>query len=624
MKIKSLQFYDYRVFYAESESDKKDYFIDVDSKNLLLYGENGSGKTSFFRGLKDIVHSEDFTSHFKTPILNDGYLEIAFDDNSTDRFDATGTKATKAELLNVNKLNSFLSYKELLKTHLHDDTEINFFEIIVNDILKEHNLQTLGQLKSAWDSLRTRNIEQEKEVINASVPAEITEEEAIEQIEILDVEYNEQITKFNDEFDELLELINQEIDTIARYFNQGVSIRFELEELNRVNLSEPKLNSIVNYAASNLPSHHKFLNEARLSAIAISVYLTALQTNPTDSVMKFIFLDDIFLGLDLNNRLPLLDILKDRFSDWQIFLTTYDRHWFEVAKLHLEPAKWKAIEMYAGEVVGKPFEKPIIIDSENYFEKADKYYKAGDYPAALNYLRKELESQIKERLPEESTRNYEGRPHQLESLWGMLIERYDRNGQSNLISKKIKDELKTLKFSLLHPQSHDTLSFPVYKYELQRAFQLIKDIQAIPVIRGITLLISGMELVFKHPTISYSVTFRLEDDWLIDVHNGVQTPKYPKCRLIKWQLNGTDFWHMLENRVMTPDEIEAHNALPKNNLATIIKQESYHINNPLLRPLTKDQFESYTTLENVWTLKELIQKSNNQKRDNWFCRIFRK
>jgi hypothetical protein len=63
-------------------------------------------------------------------LLNAGYIEIGFDDNTDDKFDATGVIATKVELLGVSKLNSFLSYRELLRTHLEygDDDEINFFE----------------------------------------------------------------------------------------------------------------------------------------------------------------------------------------------------------------------------------------------------------------------------------------------------------------------------------------------------------------------------------------------------------------------------------------------------------------------------------------------------------------
>lgn len=618
MKIKSIQFYDYRVFYAESEADKKDYFINIDSKNLLIFGENGSGKTSFFRGLRDIIHQEDFTSHFKTPILYDGYLEITFDDGSIDKFDASGSKATKPELVNTSKLNSFLSYKELLRTHLdYDDVdEINYFKIIVNDILKEHKLKTLGNLESAWNNLINRNIAEEIEIVNNSVPAEITEEEAKEQIEILKDNYENQINKFNDEFDELLKSINEDIGNIAKYFNQGISIKFELDKLTKENLSKPNLNAKVDYAASKLPSHHKFLNEARLSAIAISIYLSAAQKNPTAGAMKFLFLDDIFLGLDLSNRLPLLDILKDKFSDWQIFLTTYDRHWFEVAKQYLETSKWESIEMYATNIEGKDFEKPIILQSENHYSKAQIYFKIGDYPASLNYLRKELESLIKERLPEESTRSYEGKPHQLVHLWELLVERYERNNQSNLITEKIKSELKITRFSLLNPQSHDNLSAPVYKYELLRAFELIKDIQAIPKIKGITLLAAGMDLIFKHPDLDYSMTLELLEDWKIGIVGTVMTHDYPLCKLKHWQFNKKPFYNTHKNIDGKEPEI------PIEKRYDVVRSDL--ISQKILQPLSENIFNANTSFENIWNVKELLEKCENQKDGNWFSRLFRK
>lgn len=622
MKIKSLQFYDYRVFYSTKEEDKKDYLIEVCGKNLLLYGENGSGKTSLFRGLNDIVYQKDFTTHFQTPLLKEGFVEVTFDDATTDRFDDTGVKASKAELINISKLNSFLSYKELLRTHLKDEDEINFFELVVDDILKEHTLQTLGQLQTAWGNL-ARNLEPEKSKIQASVPAEISAEEAREQIEKLDADYNAEIQKFNDEFVELLNTINSGIEEIIAYFNQGIEIKFELTELTKDNLYNPELKANVKYAQTGLNSFHLFLNEAKLSAIAISIYLTALKSNPTHGTIQFLFLDDVFLGLDLSNRLPLLDILKEKFSDWQIFLTTYDRHWFEVAKQHLNN-DWKAIEMYATSVEGKLFDKPLIIQSDDYFVKARNYFSAGDYPASLNYLRKELESQIKARLPEESTRHYEGKPHQLVHLWDLLVERYDRNKQGKLITEKIKNELKVARFSLLNPQSHDNLSAPVYKYELQRAIDLIKDIQNIPIIKGVTLLASGMELVFKHPRVSYSLKLRLEEDWTIDIYDGVKKHDYPKCRLIEWEFNGNKNWNMLKNVAMTEAEIEKHINITKIKLSEYNKIVQYHLGNPLLTPLTEIELNSNTTFETIWTVKELIEKSENQKNDNWFCRIFRK
>lgn len=617
MKIKSLQFYDYRVFYAEKEEDKDDYIIKLDSKNLLLYGENGSGKSSIYKALKDVVHEIDFEKHFKSNLLDEGFIEIVFDDDSKETITAAGLKTTKIELLGISKLNSFLSYKELLRTHLRDDDEINFFDLIVNEILREHNLQTLGSLHSAWKNLEERNILREQAELEMSIDLDITAEEAREQIEKLKSDYNDEIIKFNDEFDELLDTLNLEIKEILDYFKQGIEMKFELTKLQLDNLSEPELKANVKYAQTDLSSFHFFLNEAKLSAIALSIYLTALKSNPTQGVIKFLFLDDVFLGLDLSNRLPLLDILKKEFSEWQIFLTTYDRHWFEVAKQHLDLTdSWIAKEMYAIKVEGKFFDKPLIIQSDDYYTKANTYFKAGDYPASLNYLRKELEKQITARLPEESTRHYEGRPHQLTHLWELLVERYNRNVQGELITAKIKAELKVARFSLLNPQSHDNLSSPVYKYELQRAIDLIKAIQGIPIINGVTLLASGMELEFKHPDLNYTLTLELLEDWQIDIVGSVKTHSYPNCKLKHWQFGGSDYYKTHNNTPGTKPE-----KLPEGKLNTV---RNTLIGQALLQPLTEETFNANTTFESFWTVKELIEKSDNPKRDNWFCRIFRK
>ena len=617
MKIKTLQFYDYRVFYSEKEEDKPEYFIEIDGKNLLLYGENGSGKTSLFKGLRDIIYQNDFTPHFQTPLLNAGYVELAFDDNTTDKFDATGANASKAELLGISKLNSFLSYKELLRTHLdYDDyDEINFFDLIVNSILNEHNLQTLGKLKTAWTNVSSRNLAQERVTIQASVGTDLTQEEATEEIDRLEPDYQTQIIQFNDEFNVLLADINAEINSIVSFFNQGITVEFILTPLTLANISNPELKANVIYAQINRPDFHRFLNEAKLSAIAISIYLSALNSNPTQGTIKFLFLDDIFLGLDLSNRLPLLDVLKDKFSDWQIFLTTYDRHWFEVAKQYLNN-DWKSVEMYATEIEGKIFDKPLIIQSQYYFDKAINYFNVGDYPASLNYLRKELEFQIKDRLPEESTRHYEGKPHQLSHLWELLVERYSRNNQGNLITEKIKSEFQVSRLSLLNPQSHDNLSSPVYKYELQRTIDLIKDIQAIPVIKGITLLASGMELVFKHPAKNYSLTLELLQDWKIDIVGPAKTHDYPSCRIKHWQMNKNDYYDLHRSRAGTK---------PQNDIEERFDRMRTNIlGYALLQPLTEKQFNSNTKFENLWSVKELLDRCDNQKRNNWFFRIFRK
>ena len=99
-----------------------------------------------------------------------------------------------------------------------------------------------------------------------------------------------------------------------------------------------------------------------------SIYIAALVNTPQNNLdFKILYLDDIFIGLDMSNRLPLLDILKNFkkpiieqfvdaendnaivervqrvggevqtepesfFKTYQIFISTYDRFWFQVAK----------------------------------------------------------------------------------------------------------------------------------------------------------------------------------------------------------------------------------------------------------------------------------------------------
>ena len=57
MKIKNIDIKNYKAFY----SPKGSHQINVDGKNLFVYGENGAGKSSFYYALKDFFQSYLFT-----------------------------------------------------------------------------------------------------------------------------------------------------------------------------------------------------------------------------------------------------------------------------------------------------------------------------------------------------------------------------------------------------------------------------------------------------------------------------------------------------------------------------------------------------------------------------------
>jgi len=120
----------------------------------------------------------------------------------------------------------------------------------------------------------------------------------------------------------------------------------------------------VTFAGHDVQKPHLFLNEARLSAIAISIYLGMIKRHPQGINHKLLFLDDIFIGLDISNRLPLLKILETDFNDYQIILTTYDKPWFEYAKGFIDKSLWETLEFYA-ETTNNGYEMPMIINGKN-------------------------------------------------------------------------------------------------------------------------------------------------------------------------------------------------------------------------------------------------------------------
>ncbi len=90
MRIKKVEIKDYKAFYGEND-------FNVDGKNLFIYGENGSGKSSFYYALKDFFQSsteeliyEETENIFLTKAQKGkGYITVTFnpdkDGTATDK-----------------------------------------------------------------------------------------------------------------------------------------------------------------------------------------------------------------------------------------------------------------------------------------------------------------------------------------------------------------------------------------------------------------------------------------------------------------------------------------------------------------------------------------------------------
>ena len=297
-------------------------------------------------------------------------------------------------------------------------------------------------------------------------------------------------------------------------------------------------------------SYQAFLNEARLSALAICIYLAAVKSdNPAEDNLKILFLDDIFIGLDTSNRIPLLEILKNDFYDFQIFITTYDRYWYELASEYLG-SSWKKAELYCGAISEKQiidgvekeinlFEVPVLIQENlELYEKAQRYFEAYDYYAAGNYLRKIFEKRI-----EELTHiSFHIEENDLEGHIKKLHEYYIKCNCENLIDDDLLRELKLFKNILLNPSSHHDLKCPLYKLEIEKAFKVVDKLLEIPKIERELIVGKGASLFYRNSEKNYSAEYRVRENlYKINLSDGSKRLTNPLHKLERWALNSVNF-----------------------------------------------------------------------------------
>lgn len=496
MRIKKIEIKDYKAFYGLNE-------FNVDGKNLFIYGENGSGKSSFYYALKDFFQSSTETlSYDETENIfltksqkGKGFIKVTFNpDRSGAANDKTYTvkKSSKdtytagdTSIRDAIKLKSFLTYKHLLSIHhIKRENEIDLFELLVKGVLKHFKSVAITgtkELGELWDDVEVAIGKETSQAFNITAKKK---------------EVDEDIDKFNTAFKKLFD--NTSIENIMK-FAQPILDKFGHNIEIELNYTQARPNAAYNiiernhvrakvkYLGKEIPKPHIFLNEARLSAIAISIYLGMVKRHVQGIPCKVLFLDDIFIGLDISNRLPLLKILDTEFPNYQVFITTYDKPWYEFVKsTYLDGNNaWKSFEFYARRA-RKGFEIPIVRENksnshiQNYIDKAEEYFNIADNKAAGVYLRSAFEFILKrfcyEKVP--VTFYLDSSKMKTDTFWS-AVKKFKQDkptkcGLTSATTAKI-DHYTNL---VLNPLSHHDINKHEITTEIQGALTTIKTLKA--------------------------------------------------------------------------------------------------------------------------------------------------
>lgn len=509
MKIKTIEIHNYKAFYGDQNK------IEAGGKNLFIYGENGSGKTSLYYALKDFFQSSMETIDLKE--VENIFIDPARKDNVKVRltFNPDENDAAKDQILelssttspneNVNirdayQLRGFLNYKHLLAIHhIEKEGEIDLFDLLVKGVLKHFRITGLTQsLGEAWEEIENL-LKQE-----TSTGYNITQKRK---------DLGNRLGIFNTAFKTLFtaptktfpnpDFILTHANAILAEFDVDLKISLDYltaaldpqdPQASRVNGGKVKIE--IEYGGKKISKPHLFLNEARLSAIAISIYLGMIKRLPQLRKLKLLFLDDLFIGLDLSNRMPLLRVLERDFSDYQIIISTYDKPWYEVMKFYLEGnSDWKCLEFLARKnqygynqpfirynddgKQGKHVSRAIAI--------AEAYYNQGDNKAAGVYLRSAFEFILKRYCKGKKLQvRYEIdlSKHTTEDFWTAIKDfkasedirvGVDLSNKCKLRSKTISDVELCRRF-VLNPLCHQDQTKHESSAEIQMAVDVIKKL----------------------------------------------------------------------------------------------------------------------------------------------------
>lgn len=460
-------------------------------RNLLIYGENGSGKSSLVKAIMHYMHSSvcdtiPFQRNYNL-IGEQGSINICFADyDEVTKSVISGTDenyAVYSDSKHSDNGQNFikdayvsigcLDYLSLLKVFLVGEDVREFFDFVILNLLGNFIPIFSGASKSFRDRWNMLN---EELLVKSKNRRTRTHLNGLNELNVFK-------TDLKVTLDKIFVDVNNMLDTYFSHF--GLKVNYDLSETKvvygkkRIDWFIDKGFSLkVNKDGFLIDDYRKVLNEARLSAISICLYLASIKLFPNNE-LKLLLLDDIFIGIDSSNRLPFLHLLTERFSSYQIILLTYDRNWYNLARTYFQSnasQSWATKEIYNSErvVSGNKYSDPLILEGKTSREKAQSYLYSNDhpdYPASANYYRKCIEELYSSYLPKDFTKNID--LEQIESykltkltnrLYGCLsiLQNYIVDLRPILQAVEF---VKTMLSPLIHPLSHYSNN-DVYRSEL--------------------------------------------------------------------------------------------------------------------------------------------------------------
>lgn len=531
MRIQRISLTDFRAFPGPAPVT-----FELGGKNLLVYGENGAGKSSLFHALRDFFSLElasDMAKQmaaqknvFSSLPLDQCAVEVAIEGHRGDRlfnesavWSSQAHPATRPPIILLPKAGdgpritttvhhgtdliirdaarraAFLDYRSLLDTNYrHGSEEVNLFELAKSALLRDFRVTveggkeaTIGELWLAIEAAQKAALDKKR-----SDKKDKKDEQVNKACETFTLALRSALERLLPIANELLHALGWGKVELTELNCPGVFYKHS-ERLRKDRKVEGlKLTPRISFNGKALDRPQSFLNEARLSGLALALYLGGrLACVPTgeSQALKLLVLDDVLVGLDHSNRLPVLDVLASHFADWQVVLLTHDRTWFELTQSHVDEKAWNCVEIYEGDaqaaapcpIVRKAGNRPAI----NLLAKAKELLTTPYLEAAANYTRQGFELAIRGvceakgiDMPYRVYPKGHKRPLESNEFLGKLKQWKASDQQKQTAWDDALKKLNTMKSVVMNPYSHPSAP-NIPKQEIQQAIDAVEAFLAL-------------------------------------------------------------------------------------------------------------------------------------------------
>lgn len=508
------------------------FVLEPKGKNVLMYGENGSGKSSIYwaaythfqSSLKEMVdagkyfrrdHPDSLCNLYSANDRQSG-IEIEFvnSDNVKKTYsDGSSVINTRNDdfMKQTTFASDFMNYKFLSAIFdFKNSKPVDLFKIFEEEIFPFVSLN--GQCYDlTGESMGKSGVEDWWRYIKwcyntPGVLNKRSETGAVYHHDETYQAYQNLIRDFNNKLQTLLTEIAHAANEKLNASKMPVKVTLKLEPVAfdkkiegttrsydgkfykpRIILTAQLLNASGNLVSDKEINHPRsFFNEAKLTRIALALRLAVFDRKyMSDNCAQIIFVDDLLISLDMSNRLLVVQELLEYVNRYQLFIFTHDRTFYELIYDSIsqrnQKNSWCYYEMYAvdEEVSEYRVPSPYINEKRNYLQQARVFFTNYEYHASANSLRKECEKQLKRLYPHcwNICMKNDGTWSELNlnALIQKLENFYKRYGFDNIPTPNIDQYRKRI----LNPSSHNDNKAKVFRSELILAIDEISQLENI-------------------------------------------------------------------------------------------------------------------------------------------------